>query len=127
MLVARGLLAASVIGAAVLIAAVGGALVAGMVSVFPAIFLTTMVALWLSHGEAVPTAAVGPMMLGSASVASFALLSALAIPALGPAAGAAAAWVTAVGVVTVPGWLWLGRVGGVASTAEPQRSPAGDV
>ena len=39
------------------------------------IFLTTMVSLWLSQGEAVPSGAVGPMMLGASSVAVYALLA----------------------------------------------------
>jgi hypothetical protein len=70
-LIARGLLAASAIGLAVALATVAGPVIAGIVSIFPAIFLTTMVALWLSQGEAVPSGAVGPMMLGSTSVSAY--------------------------------------------------------
>lgn len=37
---------------------------AGILSVFPAIFITTMISLWLSQGNAVSVGAAGPMMLG---------------------------------------------------------------
>jgi hypothetical protein len=106
-LAARGLLAAGAIGGAVWLAAVGGALAAGMAAVFPAIFLTSMVSLWLSQGEAVQAGAVGPMMLGSTSVAVFALLAAWLFPALGPGPGAVVAWLLAATLVTVPAWWWL--------------------
>ena len=95
-LLARGLLAATAIGVSVWLAAVGGPLAAGVASVFPAIFLTTMVALWLSQGVTVQGGAVGPMMLGSSSVAAYALLAAATMPALGPWLGAALAWLAAV-------------------------------
>lgn len=116
---ARGLLAASAIGLAVWLARVGGPLAAGMVSVFPAIFLTTMVSLWLAQGEAVPAGAVGPMMLGSSSVATFAVLARLGMPVLGPAAGAAVAWVAAVLTTTLPAHLWLSRRAARLSGAGP--------
>jgi hypothetical protein len=102
-------LAAAAIGAAVALASVGGPLAAGMAAVFPAIFLTTMVSLWLSQGEAVQVGAVGPMMLGSGSVSAFAVVAAWAVPVWGIGLGAAAAWAAAVGLVTVPAWWWLGR------------------
>ena len=108
-LLARGVLAAAAIGAAVAIAALGGDLAAGVASVFPAIFLTTMVSLWLSQGEAVPSGAVGPMMLGASSVAVYALIASVTLPALGLVAGSAVAWVGAAGGVTVPAWLWMRR------------------
>jgi hypothetical protein len=107
-LAGRGVLAASAIGLAVALATVAGPVIAGIVSIFPAIFVTAMVALWLAQGEAVPVGAVGPMMLGSTSVSAFALFAALLMPALGPGAGGAAAWLGAVLLVTVPAWLLLG-------------------
>jgi hypothetical protein len=106
-LAGRGLLAAAAIGLAVMLATVAGPVVAGIVSIFPAIFITTMAALWLAQGEAVPAGAVGPMMLGSTSVSAFALLAALLIPRAGPAAGALLAWLGAVLLVTLPAWLLL--------------------
>jgi hypothetical protein len=106
-LLARGLLAAAAIGLAVMLATVSGPVIAGIVSIFPAIFLTTMLALWVSQGEAVPAGAVGPMMLGSTSVSAFALLAATLMPRVGPAPGALLAWLGAVLLVTLPAWLFL--------------------
>ncbi len=103
---ARGVFAALSIGAAVWVASTGGALAAGVVAVFPAIFLTTMVALWLAQGEAVPAGAVGPMMLGASSVAGYALWARWLLPAWGPW-GALPAWGLAVATTTWPAWLWL--------------------
>ena len=108
-LVARGVLAGAAIAGAVWLASVGGAIASGVASVFPAIFLTTMVSLWISQGEAVQAGAVGPMMLGASSVSGFALIAALTLPVLGALWGTALAWVLAVCLVTVPAWLWLQR------------------
>jgi hypothetical protein len=108
-LLGRGVLAAAAIGLAVWLAGLGGAVSAGIVAVFPAIFLTTMVSLWLAQGEAVPVGAVGPMMLGSTSVAAYALVAAITLPALGVAFGSVVAWLTAATCVTVPAWWWLER------------------
>lgn len=108
-LLARGTLAGCAIAAAVLVGKLGHPLAAGVASVFPAIFLTTMVALWFSQGEAVQAGAVGPMMLGSSAVASYALMAAFLIPALGISLGAVVAWFTAVMTTTIPAWWWLSR------------------
>jgi hypothetical protein len=108
-LLARGVLAATAIGGAVTLAALGGPLAAGVAACFPAIFLTTMVSLWLSQGEAVQTGAVGPMMLGTASVSTYALLVSWTLPSLGFAIGVPLAWLLAAGLVTVPAWWWLAR------------------
>lgn len=106
-LLSRGVVAGLAITGAVLLAEWGGALAAGVASVFPAIFLTTMVSLWLSQGEAVPAGAVGPMMLGSSSVAAFALVAAWGHPVLGPGLGSLLAWGLAALLVTGPAVLWL--------------------
>ena len=106
-LLARGVLAAAAIATAVGISSVGGALAAGLASTFPAIFITTMVSLWISQGEAVQVGAVGPMMLGSTSVAAFAVVGAWTLPALGPALGSILAWLAAAILVTLPAWAWL--------------------
>jgi hypothetical protein len=101
------MLAAVAIAASVAIAARGNALAAGVASVFPAIFVTTMVSLWLAQGEAVPAGAVGPMMLGATSVAVYALLAAQLLPLWGPLWGSVAAWVTSALAVTLPATRWL--------------------
>ena len=105
----RGLLAATAIGASVWIAGLGVPILAGMASVFPAIFLTTMAGLWLSQGEAVQAGAVGPMILGSASVSAYCLLSAWTFPEWGPAVGGLFAWLGAVLAVSLPAWKAFNR------------------
>jgi hypothetical protein len=106
-LLARGVFAALAIGVCVWIASMGNPLAAGVVSVFPAIFLTTMVSVWLSQGRAVQAGAVGPMMLGSLSVAAFALWARLFMIELGPWTGSIASWTAAVVTTTVPAWFWI--------------------
>jgi hypothetical protein len=106
-LLARGALAAMAIGGSVWLAGLGSPLLAGMASVFPAIFMTTMVSLWLAQGESVPVGAVGPMILGSTSVAVFALVSVWSVPSTGILFGIGLAWVVSVGLASVPAALWL--------------------
>ncbi|HQK19720.1 MAG TPA: hypothetical protein PLJ27_19830 [Polyangiaceae bacterium] len=110
-MLARGGLAAAAVALSVGLASVGGTVSAGIASVFPAIFLTTMVGLWVAQGEAVPAGAVGPMMLGSTSVAVFALVSSQSMRWLGAGWGALLAWVVAVLFVTIPTVLWLSHGG----------------
>jgi hypothetical protein len=105
----RGLLAGAAIGFAVLLAEHGGAMLAGIAAVFPAIFLTTMCALWISQGETVGAGAAGPMMLGGTSVSLFSIIAAWAVPTLGVGFGCALSWCLAVGSVTIPAWYWLNR------------------
>ena len=120
-LLARGSLAAVVIAGAVGLAAVAGPLVSGVASVFPAIFLTSMVSLWWSQGEAVQGGAVGPMMLGASSVSAYALFAALTLPRWGMGLGSVVAWTLAVVVVTVPAYAWLrGRPMPAASPSDGQ-------
>lgn len=121
-LVARGLLAGVAVGFAVWLTRVGGPVAAGVASVFPAIFLTTMVSLWLAQGEAVPAGAVGPMMLGSAAVATYALIAAWSLPALGPWIGAIVAWFGAVLTTTVPAAEWLRRRAEASSLADDRQA-----
>ena len=107
-LISRGWMAASAIGVAIWLSDQSPVL-AGMASVFPAIFLTTMVSLWMAQGEAVQAGAVGPMMLGSSAVAVYALLASVALPAMGLLWGCVAAWVGSVGLATLPAWWWVQR------------------
>ena len=53
--------------------------------------------------------AVGPMMLGSVSVAVFADFAAYTLPEFGAVWGLCLAWVLSVLMVTIPAWWWLGR------------------
>ena len=118
-LVSRGLLAASAVAAAVLLSAVASPTIAAMAAVFPAIFLTTMVSLWLSQGEAVPTRAAGPMMLGSASVGTYALLAGALFPSVGLGLGVPLAWLGALALVTGPAAYLLARRGAGAPPPAP--------
>ena len=106
-LLSRGLFAATAIGLAVWLSKTAGGLTAGVVSVFPAIFLTTMVSIWISQGEDVQLGAIGPMILGSSSVAAFALAARWTLPAYGPTTGTLLAWVLAVALASFPAWKWL--------------------
>ncbi len=108
----RGLAAGCAIGVAVLLADLGNPLASGVASIFPAIFTTSMVALWISQGEAVPAGAVGPMMLGAMSVSSCALFYAILFPMLGQSVigliiATILGWILAVIIITIPSWYWL--------------------
>ena len=106
-LACRGIAAATAIGLAVWLSQLGSPLLAGMASVFPAIFLTSMVALWIAQGEDVPSGAVGPMMLGAMSVSFYALVATFTLPEYGVLIGSAITWVASIGFVSVPAALWL--------------------
>ena len=108
-LIARGGMAAFAIGVAVWLAGLGYPLLAGLASVFPAIFLTSMVALWLAQGPTVPQGAAGPMMLGGASVAVYANLAIWSLPAYGVFIGSVIAWFGSVLGWSLPAFLVLRR------------------
>ena len=106
-LMARGLLAGLAIAFSVWLASLGNPLLAGMASVFPAMFLTSMVSVWLAQGAAVPMGAVGPMILGSTSVSAYALLASWTLPTYGLALGVGAAWAIAIVGISIPSWAYL--------------------
>ncbi len=103
----RGVAAAIAIGFALILAQIGQPLVAGLASAFPAIFLTSMVALWISQGVTVPQGAAAPMMLGGASVAVYALVVMWSIPSYGILLGSVIAWILSVGLWSIPAFLLL--------------------
>ena len=107
MLASRGVLAGCCIVTSIWLSGKGLPLISGIASVFPAIFLTTMIALWLSQGEAVQAGAVGPLMLGSTSVAVYALLATMTLPSWGLVVGSFGAWLGSVALVSVPAHAWL--------------------
>ncbi|MEC9162150.1 MAG: hypothetical protein VX919_05095 [Candidatus Thermoplasmatota archaeon] len=106
-LVARGVMAATAIGIAVGLSGLGFPTLAGLASVFPAIFLTSMVALWLAQGPTVPQGAAGPMMLGGASVAVYANVAMWSLPAYGAVVGSAMAWMASVVGWSLPAFMVL--------------------
>ena len=106
-LLMRGLAAATAIGIAVQFASMGLPIVAGLASVFPAIFLTTMVALWIAQGADVPIGAAGPMMLGGSSVGMYSLIAPYALPKYGIYIGSATCWIVSVLLTSFPAYAWL--------------------
>ncbi|MEC9137488.1 MAG: hypothetical protein VYE10_02870 [Candidatus Thermoplasmatota archaeon] len=108
-LLVRGTAAGLAIGASVWIASMGLPFISGIISVFPAIFLTTMVSLWLSQGPEVPIGAAGPMMLGSASVSIYAILTIFLFPVMSPWMGAIISWFIVIGTFTAPVGYWTWR------------------
>ena len=114
-LASRGFMAAFAIGVAVLLSSLGYPLLSGLASVFPAIFLTTMVALWISQDSSVSIGAAGPMMLGGASVAVFALIAMIAYPAIGVIFGIIIAWIASILLWSVPTYFFLRKRKSVAS------------
>ncbi|KAL0491724.1 9 TM domain-containing transmembrane protein [Acrasis kona] len=100
-LVLRGVLAATCIGTAVLLKKVDD-LVAGIAGVFPAIYLTTMISLWISQGEEVLSRSVGPLILGSTSVILFAIVSDFTLLNINIPAGIAIAYVSSVIFCSIP-------------------------
>ena len=107
-LLLRGLLAGTAIGVSISLSHFGA--LAGIASVFPAIFLTTMVSVWIAQGEAVQGGAVGPMMLGSTSVSVFALLAIILFPILNSFWGAIACWTLSVLLISLPSAIWLKKI-----------------
>ena len=103
----RGIAAGLAIAACLVLAEIGLPFVAGLASAFPAIFLTSMVALWFSQGPQVPQGAAAPMMLGGASVSVYALLAMWSLPSFGIFIGSIIAWFGAVGLWTIPAFLLL--------------------
>ena len=106
----RGLLASCTVGLSIWLSSLGVPVLAGMSAVFPAIYLTAMVSIWLAQGEDVQTGAIGPMILGSVAVASYAILSGYLYPLLGIGWGAVLCWLLSVGGVSVPAWWFLQRI-----------------
>lgn len=86
-LVARGAAAAAAVFASVLVSAVDD-FAAGVASCFPAIFMTSMVSLWLAQGSGVPSGAIGPLILGSVSVPFYSIVYALIVTRPGERDGA---------------------------------------
>ena len=106
-LLARGLMAATAIGSSVWVAGLGYPLLAGLASVFPAIFLTSMVSLWISQGPSVPRGAAAPMLLGGGSVGVYSLVAMYSLEAHGIILGSIMSWVTAVAVWSMPSYIYL--------------------
>ncbi len=106
-LLARGSIAGIAISCCVWVGSMGYPITAGIISIFPAIFLTTMVSLSISQHQAVPIGAIGPMILGSSSVAAYAVFVMWTYPYLGLFQGTVTAWLFAVLAISAPAWWWV--------------------
>ena len=106
-LLSRGLMAALAIGFAVWISGMGYPILAGLASVFPAIFLTSMVALWISQGPSVPMGAAGPMMLGGGSVALYSIIAMWSLPSYGVIIGSIFAWIGSILLWSFPSFKFI--------------------
>ena len=106
-LVLRGSAAATAIGIAVWFSCLSYPFVSGLVSTFPAIFLTSMIALWLAQGQDVPQGAAGLMMLGGASVGVYAVVATVLFPMLGPVLGSITTWLISIIAWTIPAYIYL--------------------
>ena len=106
-LVLRGSAAATAIGIAVWFSSLSYPFVSGLVSTFPAIFLTSMIALWLAQGQDVPQGAAGPMMLGGASVGVYAVVAIVLFPMFGPVIGSIVTWLISIVAWTIPAYIYL--------------------
>jgi hypothetical protein len=83
----RGLFAGAMIALSVFLASVGGPVIAGIMAVFPAIFTSTMVILYLRQGRDFTGAAGRTMILGVVNVTAFAVLCWWLLPGYGAVAG----------------------------------------
>jgi hypothetical protein len=106
-LLSRGLVASMAIGVAVLISSLGMPLLAGLASVFPAIFLTSMIALWLAQGPSVPLGAAGPMMIGGASVAMYSIIAMWSLIEYGLFIGSIIAWIGSIILWSIPSFVFV--------------------
>ena len=71
-----------------------------------------MVALWMAQGPTVPRGAAGPMMLGGASVAVYAIVSIWSLPQFGALLGSLVAWFIAVIGWSLPAYFVLRKRNG---------------
>ena len=106
-LILRGSAAAAAIGAAVWLSSQGHPFIAGLAAVFPAIFLTSMVALWIAQGTTDPLGAAGPMALGGVSVAIYAMVAMYSLQEWSVYFGSLVAWIAAVLGWSLPAYFVL--------------------
>ena len=89
----RGLFAGAMIAVSVVAASLAGPVLGGILSVFPAIFTSTMVILYLRQGREFTGATGSVMVIGSANVVVYSVVVVFAFPPLGAALGTVVALV----------------------------------
>jgi len=97
----RGLFTVLVSFIAIMLSSYSG-VVSGMASIFPAIFSTTMVSLWLTHGPELVQGTACAMMFGGVSVSVYALLFATLVPLVTVIPAVIASYIAAVLTITIP-------------------------
>jgi hypothetical protein len=97
-IVMRGLFAGAVISFAIVGADLAGPVLGAIFAVFPVIFTSTMVILYLRQGPSFTGATGTTMILGSVNVVAFAVVAAYTMPALG------AGWGTLAAIVASYAW-----------------------
>ncbi|KAI9179056.1 hypothetical protein H9P43_005718 [Blastocladiella emersonii ATCC 22665] len=102
----RGALAATAVATAVLLGQVSS-YAAGIAAPFPAIFMSTLVGVWLTSGAAVSGGAIAPLLLGASSNALFALVSAAVVGRVPFAGVAAASFACGLVGVSAPSFFFL--------------------
>ena len=98
----RGLFAGVVISLAIVGSRLAGPVLGAIFAVFPVIFTSTMVILYLRQGPTFTGATGTTMILGSVNVVAFAVVAAYTLPALGPG------WGTLAAIVASYAWSGLG-------------------
>ncbi|KAL9648793.1 hypothetical protein ABK040_003727 [Willaertia magna] len=77
------------------------------IGIFPSIYTTTLITIWFSQGEEVVMNSIGSMLLGSASVGLFAMLSCITILYWNILAGMIFSYNFAVLLITLPSFYYL--------------------
>jgi len=83
----RGLFGGVMIGLAVYLAHIGGPVIGGIFSVFPVLFISTMVIYTLKHPIDIPRSMGKSMTMGSLNVISYSAVASLSFPIVGAWAG----------------------------------------
>ena len=92
-LLLRGLFGGIMIGLAVYLAHIGGPVIGGIFSVFPVLFISTMVIYTLRHPVDIPRSMGKSMTMGSLNVISYSAAASLLFPSVGP-------WLGTLGALT---------------------------
>jgi hypothetical protein len=87
MVLTRGLLAGIAAASSILLSHYSSPSIGGMAAIFPAIFTTTLVTVWISQGESVALGATIPLMMGMLSMTVYSMISSVLIFKVGVVLG----------------------------------------
>ena len=91
-----------VVGSCIIVAEYASPLLSGVVSTFPAIFVTTTATTWYNSGADVILGAIGPLSLSVVSVALYGILSFYLFISFGPILGSIATYLLVTSCFTLP-------------------------